>query len=145
MGTKQSSQCPEPLNPAFAPERQFFEELWLRIVRSRQQKDPNCRITWVPEYGWVAINPWLLSILTLYTVHSHIIQSELLTPMRSWRTVKENDCKRCLSRLLRSHSMWWSFSLEHRYYWNRQQLDYGCVLIPDLCSQTSRLIYTTVL
>ncbi|OJI84614.1 hypothetical protein ASPTUDRAFT_56507 [Aspergillus tubingensis CBS 134.48] len=57
MGTKQSSQCPEPLNPAFAPERQFFEEVWLRIVKSRQQKDPNCRITWVPEYGPFPYHP----------------------------------------------------------------------------------------
>ncbi|XRM47115.1 hypothetical protein ABZX51_010116 [Aspergillus tubingensis] len=27
MGTTQSSQCPEPLNPAFGAERQFFESL----------------------------------------------------------------------------------------------------------------------
>ncbi|OJJ67837.1 hypothetical protein ASPBRDRAFT_199539 [Aspergillus brasiliensis CBS 101740] len=57
MGTTQSSQCPEPLNPAFAAERQFFESLWLRIVKSRQQTDPNCRITWVPEYGPFPYHP----------------------------------------------------------------------------------------
>lgn len=51
MGTKQSSQCPEPLNPVFAAERQFFEKFWLRIIKVRQQTDPDCRITWVPEYG----------------------------------------------------------------------------------------------
>ncbi|OJI89148.1 hypothetical protein ASPTUDRAFT_35237 [Aspergillus tubingensis CBS 134.48] len=57
MGTTQSSQCPEPLNPAFGAERQFFESLWLRIVKSRQQTDPNCRITWVPEYGPFPYHP----------------------------------------------------------------------------------------
>ncbi|GLA40474.1 hypothetical protein AnigIFM63309_008308 [Aspergillus niger] len=57
MGTTQSSQCPEPLNPAFSAERQFFENLWLRIVKLRQQTDPNCRITWVPEYGPFPYHP----------------------------------------------------------------------------------------
>jgi hypothetical protein len=51
MGTTQSSQCPEPLNPVFAAERQFFENFWLRIIKLRQQTDPDCVITWVPEYG----------------------------------------------------------------------------------------------
>ncbi|KAL7650398.1 hypothetical protein ACMYSQ_010182 [Aspergillus niger] len=57
MGTTQSSQCPEPLNPAFSAERQFFENLWLRIVKLRQQTDYNCRITWVPEYGPFPYHP----------------------------------------------------------------------------------------
>ncbi|RDH34998.1 xylose isomerase-like protein [Aspergillus welwitschiae] len=57
MGTTQSSQCPEPLNPAFSAEREFFETLWLRIVKLRQQTEPNCRITWVPEYGPFPYHP----------------------------------------------------------------------------------------
>ncbi|CRG83600.1 hypothetical protein PISL3812_00954 [Talaromyces islandicus] len=57
IGTTQSSQCPEPLNPAFAVERQFFDNLWVRIVKSRQQEEPNCHITWVPEYGPFPYHP----------------------------------------------------------------------------------------
>ncbi|RAL00060.1 sugar phosphate isomerase/epimerase family protein [Aspergillus ibericus CBS 121593] len=57
MGTTQSSQCPEPLHPAFAAERQFFESLWLRIVQHRQQTEPDCRLTWVPEYGPFPYHP----------------------------------------------------------------------------------------
>ncbi|KAL4917119.1 hypothetical protein BDW62DRAFT_211471 [Aspergillus aurantiobrunneus] len=43
MGTTQASQCPEPLNPAFAAERAFFEKFWLRIVKHKQETDPNVR------------------------------------------------------------------------------------------------------
>ncbi|KAM6505583.1 hypothetical protein FSOLCH5_013758 [Fusarium solani] len=51
ISTTQSTQCPEPLNPVFAAERAFFEKLWIRIVKSRAEKDPNSVITFVPEYG----------------------------------------------------------------------------------------------
>ncbi|KAF9884413.1 hypothetical protein FE257_001813 [Aspergillus nanangensis] len=50
-GTTQSSQCPDPLHPAFASEREFFERLWSRIIAHQYKTNPNARITWVPEYG----------------------------------------------------------------------------------------------
>lgn len=53
IGTTQASQCPEPLNTAFAAEREFFEGLWIDIIKAKQREDPRCRITWVPEYGYV--------------------------------------------------------------------------------------------
>lgn len=51
IGTTQSSQCPEPTNPVFTREKEFFEGLWINIIQSRVKADPDCRITWVPEYG----------------------------------------------------------------------------------------------
>ncbi|QKX57766.1 uncharacterized protein TRUGW13939_04886 [Talaromyces rugulosus] len=71
IGTTQSSQCPEPLNPAFAAERQFFDNLWVRIVKLRVKSDPNCHITWVPEYGPFPYHP----IGTAQT-HSELADSE---------------------------------------------------------------------
>lgn len=52
IGTTQASQCPEPLNTAFAAEREFFEGFWIDIIKAKQREDPRCRITWVPEYGY---------------------------------------------------------------------------------------------
>jgi hypothetical protein len=49
IGTTQSSQCPEPEDPVFKEERQFFEKLWLRIIKARS-RDSDV-ITFVPEYG----------------------------------------------------------------------------------------------
>ncbi|KAL4994139.1 hypothetical protein BDV10DRAFT_199046 [Aspergillus recurvatus] len=57
MGTTQASQCPEPLSPAFAEERAFFEKFWLDIVKHKHQIDPNCRLTFVPEYGPFPYHP----------------------------------------------------------------------------------------
>jgi hypothetical protein len=57
MGTTQASQCPEPLNQAFAEERAFFEKFWLDIVKHKQQTDSNGRLTFVPEYGLVLTPP----------------------------------------------------------------------------------------
>ncbi len=51
MGTTQSSQCPAPLDPAFAAEKAFFEKYWLRVIKARVKEDPDSLITWVPEYG----------------------------------------------------------------------------------------------
>ncbi|BCS23366.1 sugar phosphate isomerase/epimerase family protein [Aspergillus puulaauensis] len=56
-GTTQSSQCPEPLNPAFAAEKEFFDNFWLRVVKHKQQTDPNGRLTFVPEYGPFPYHP----------------------------------------------------------------------------------------
>ncbi|CBF82517.1 hypothetical protein AN9115.2 [Aspergillus nidulans FGSC A4] len=57
MGTTQASQCPEPLNQAFAEERAFFEKFWLDIVKHKQQTDSNGRLTFVPEYGPFPYHP----------------------------------------------------------------------------------------
>ncbi|RMJ06627.1 hypothetical protein CDV36_013767 [Fusarium kuroshium] len=54
IGTTQSSQCPEPEDPIFKPEREFFEKLWLRIVKARSQ---DALITFVPEYGPFPYHP----------------------------------------------------------------------------------------
>ena len=51
IGTTQSSQCPDPSNPVFTAEREFFEKYWLEIMEWKKRQDPDCRITWVPEYG----------------------------------------------------------------------------------------------
>ncbi|WAO96847.1 Hypothetical protein NCS54_01453600 [Fusarium falciforme] len=58
IGTTQSTQCPEPLNPVFAAERAFFEKLWIRIIKSRAQRDPDSVITFVPEYGLFPYHPF---------------------------------------------------------------------------------------
>ncbi|KAL4878269.1 xylose isomerase-like protein [Aspergillus karnatakaensis] len=71
MGTTQSSQCPEPLNPVFAAEKKFFDTLWLRIVKHKHETDPNGRLTWVPEYGPYPYHP----INTAQT-HSELADSE---------------------------------------------------------------------
>ncbi|KAL2834789.1 xylose isomerase-like protein [Aspergillus pseudoustus] len=57
MGTTQSSQCPEPLNPVFTAEREFFEKFWVRIVKHRQETEPESNLTWVPEYGPYPYHP----------------------------------------------------------------------------------------
>ncbi|RKL00754.1 hypothetical protein BFJ68_g12620 [Fusarium oxysporum] len=56
IGTTQSSQCPEPEDPVFKEEREFFERLWLRIVKARS-KDSGL-ITFVPEYGPYPYHPY---------------------------------------------------------------------------------------
>ncbi|KAF5009931.1 hypothetical protein FDECE_3873 [Fusarium decemcellulare] len=56
IGTTQSSQCPEPEDPIFKEEREFFERLWLRIVKARS-KDSDV-ITFVPEYGPFPYHPY---------------------------------------------------------------------------------------
>ncbi|KAL3456782.1 hypothetical protein BJX64DRAFT_281119 [Aspergillus heterothallicus] len=58
IGTTQSSQCPEPLNPIFTAEREFFDKLWVRIVKHRQETDPESTLTWVPEYGPYPYHPF---------------------------------------------------------------------------------------
>ena len=52
MGTIQSSQCPEPLNPIFAVEREFFEWFWLKVIEYHQ-KAGSKDLSFVPEYGSV--------------------------------------------------------------------------------------------
>ncbi|KAL2859088.1 xylose isomerase-like protein [Aspergillus pseudodeflectus] len=56
-GTTQSSQCPEPLNPVFTAEREFFEKFWVRVIQHRQKMDPDSTLTWVPEYGPYPYHP----------------------------------------------------------------------------------------
>ncbi|KAF9872552.1 hypothetical protein CkaCkLH20_10049 [Colletotrichum karsti] len=34
IGTTQSSQCPDPSNPVYTEEREFFERLWIKIVQN---------------------------------------------------------------------------------------------------------------
>ncbi|KAI0972467.1 hypothetical protein F4678DRAFT_430353 [Xylaria arbuscula] len=58
IGTTQSSQCPAPLDPAFTAEREFFERVWIKIIRHKAAKDPNATITWVPEYGPFPYHPF---------------------------------------------------------------------------------------
>ncbi|KAM0421126.1 hypothetical protein ACHAPT_011018 [Fusarium lateritium] len=55
IGTTQSSQCPEPEDLIFKDEREFFEKLWLRIVKARSQDSV---ITFVPEYGPFPYHPY---------------------------------------------------------------------------------------
>ncbi|KAJ5379532.1 hypothetical protein N7509_012651 [Penicillium cosmopolitanum] len=57
IGTTQSSQCPEPANPAFAAEREFFERFWLDVIEYKQYKSSGSCITWVPEYGPFPYHP----------------------------------------------------------------------------------------
>lgn len=57
MGTIQSSQCPEPLNPVFAEERAFFEWFWLKII-DHYQKQGNESLSFVPEYGPFPYHPF---------------------------------------------------------------------------------------
>ncbi|KAL3449942.1 xylose isomerase-like protein [Aspergillus insuetus] len=56
-GTTQSSQCPEPLNPVFTAEREFFEKFWVRVIQHKQNTDPDSTLTWVPEYGPYPYHP----------------------------------------------------------------------------------------
>ncbi|KAL2783496.1 xylose isomerase-like protein [Aspergillus keveii] len=56
-GTTQSSQCPEPLNPVFTAEREFFEKFWVRVIQHRRKTDPESTLTWVPEYGPYPYHP----------------------------------------------------------------------------------------
>ncbi|KAF5722634.1 hypothetical protein FMUND_2637 [Fusarium mundagurra] len=56
IGTTQSSQCPDPEDPVFKEEREFFERLWVRIVKARS-KDSGLN-TFVPEYGPYPYHPY---------------------------------------------------------------------------------------
>lgn len=52
IGTLQSSQCPEPEDPIFEPERTFFENLWKKAIAAHVKvHGPDVPITFVPEYG----------------------------------------------------------------------------------------------
>ncbi|KAK6080336.1 ap family 2 [Seiridium cupressi] len=51
IGTTQASQCPEPMNPAFREEREFFERTWLRVLEHRLKSNDTRPLTFVPEYG----------------------------------------------------------------------------------------------
>ncbi|KAH8156700.1 hypothetical protein CIB48_g11550 [Xylaria polymorpha] len=55
IGTTQASQCPDPSNPVFQPEREFFEGLWKRIITAAGSKKP---ITFTPEYGPYPYHPF---------------------------------------------------------------------------------------
>lgn len=50
IGTTQISQCPDPLLPVFAPERKFFERVWVSVVEQRKKEGADF-ITFVAEYG----------------------------------------------------------------------------------------------
>ncbi|WWC63269.1 uncharacterized protein I303_105869 [Kwoniella dejecticola CBS 10117] len=51
IGTTQSSQCPDPNDPEYAKERDFFEKTWKEIIRSVAGKGEKDWISIVPEYG----------------------------------------------------------------------------------------------
>ncbi|KAI0442410.1 hypothetical protein F4803DRAFT_519407 [Xylaria telfairii] len=55
IGTTQASQCPDPSNPVFQPEREFFEGLWERIITAAGSKKP---VTFTPEYGPYPYHPF---------------------------------------------------------------------------------------
>ncbi|ETS80760.1 hypothetical protein PFICI_08289 [Pestalotiopsis fici W106-1] len=57
IGTTQASQCPDPTNPVFKEEREFFERAWLRILELRLQKNDLSTVTFVPEYGPFPYHP----------------------------------------------------------------------------------------
>ncbi|KAH8897953.1 hypothetical protein GQ53DRAFT_679349 [Thozetella sp. PMI_491] len=58
MGTDQSSQIPEPTNPFFDKERQFFENVWKRMIEAFVAARPGEPITFVPEYGPYPYHPF---------------------------------------------------------------------------------------
>ncbi|KAH7144214.1 hypothetical protein B0J13DRAFT_607626 [Dactylonectria estremocensis] len=55
MGTTQSSQCPDPTNEVFTPERIFFENFWKECIKAQKHNDI---ITFVPEYGPYPYHPF---------------------------------------------------------------------------------------
>ncbi|KAI0474423.1 hypothetical protein F4859DRAFT_483198 [Xylaria cf. heliscus] len=55
IGTTQSSQCPDPTNPVFKPEREFFEGFWKRIITAASPDKP---VTFTPEYGPYPYHPF---------------------------------------------------------------------------------------
>ncbi|KAF3003861.1 hypothetical protein E8E14_006086 [Neopestalotiopsis sp. 37M] len=57
IGTTQASQCPDPTNPVFKEEREFFERAWLRILELRLQANNLETVTFVPEYGPFPYHP----------------------------------------------------------------------------------------
>ncbi|KAK9779569.1 putative Xylose isomerase-like TIM barrel domain-containing protein [Seiridium cardinale] len=57
IGTTQASQCPEPMNPAFREEREFFERTWLRVLEHRLKSNDTRPLTFVPEYGPFPYHP----------------------------------------------------------------------------------------
>ncbi|KAF4947090.1 hypothetical protein FGADI_10720 [Fusarium gaditjirri] len=69
IGTTQSSQCPEPEDPVFKEEREFFERLWLHIIKARSQD--NNLITFVPEHCPYPYHPYV-SVRT----HRQVADSE---------------------------------------------------------------------
>ncbi|KFZ02879.1 hypothetical protein V502_11428 [Pseudogymnoascus sp. VKM F-4520 (FW-2644)] len=60
IGTTQASQCPDPTNPVFDSERQFFEKIWKQVITQFDKSEP---ITFVPEYGPFPYHP-IGSVLT---------------------------------------------------------------------------------
>ncbi|KAK6198416.1 hypothetical protein LQW54_010310 [Pestalotiopsis sp. IQ-011] len=57
IGTTQASQCPDPTNPIFKEEREFFERAWLRILELRLKNNDLSTVTFVPEYGPFPYHP----------------------------------------------------------------------------------------
>lgn len=51
VGTTQSSQCPDPTDPGYAPELRFFEESWKKIIKANAERGERDWISVMPEYG----------------------------------------------------------------------------------------------
>ncbi|TDZ32969.1 hypothetical protein C8035_v006123 [Colletotrichum spinosum] len=58
IGTTQSSQCPDPSNPIYNDEREFFEKLWVKIVQNAvKTRGDDFQVTFTPEYGPYPYHP----------------------------------------------------------------------------------------
>ncbi|KAM0750880.1 hypothetical protein T439DRAFT_356614 [Meredithblackwellia eburnea MCA 4105] len=58
IGTTQASQCSEPEDSIYAPERAFFEKCWNRVVKLRCSEDGGKGwLSFVPEYGPYPYHP----------------------------------------------------------------------------------------
>lgn len=51
VGTTQSSQCPAPTDPGYAPELRFFEDTWKKIIKANAERGDRDWISVMPEYG----------------------------------------------------------------------------------------------
>ncbi|OLN81506.1 hypothetical protein CCHL11_10303 [Colletotrichum chlorophyti] len=57
IGTTQSSQCADPSNPIYSPEREFFERFWTKVIQHSANREADYQITFTPEYGPFPYHP----------------------------------------------------------------------------------------
>ncbi|WYZ44633.1 hypothetical protein EsH8_VII_001069 [Colletotrichum jinshuiense] len=57
IGTTQSSQCPDPSNSIYTPEREFFERFWTKVIQHSATRGPDYQVTFTPEYGPYPYHP----------------------------------------------------------------------------------------
>ncbi|KZL79046.1 xylose isomerase tim barrel [Colletotrichum incanum] len=69
IGTTQASQCADPADPIYTPEREFFEKFWVKVIQNSATRGDDYQISFTPEYGYVFIKTETLLQKVVTEIH----------------------------------------------------------------------------